>query len=97
MPESDVISNEELEIKKQTFIESLQLSNDKYSKIEEDTRNQRDCQQWFSERRNRLTASNFGRICKMKKTTSCKNMVHNLLYGTQLQNIKQLEYGKNLN
>lgn len=85
---------EDLKIQKTKFINALKLTDEQYRVIEENTRNQRNCQQWFNERRNRLTASNFGKVCKMKRTTSCKNMVHTLLYGTHFQNIKQLEYGK---
>lgn len=94
LAESDILTNEDLEIQKDKFITSLKLTNAQYQIIEETTRNQRNCQQWFNERRNRLTASNFGKVCRMKQTTSCKNIVHSLLYGTQFQNIKQLEYGK---
>jgi len=90
----DLLSNEELEIKKEQFILKLKLNIEEYQQLEINTRNQRNCQQWFNERRNRLTASNFGKVCKMRRTTSCKNTVHTLLYGTQFQNIKQLEYGK---
>jgi len=94
LPDNDNMTNEELEMQKEKFIMSLILTEEKSHKLEENTRNQRNCQQWFNERRNRLTASNFGRVCKMKPTTSCKNMVYTLLYGTQFQNIKQLEYGR---
>ncbi|KAL4123428.1 hypothetical protein QTP88_015606 [Uroleucon formosanum] len=94
LKDNDILSNEELEIKKEQFILQLKLNIEEYQKLEASTRNQRNCQQWFNERRNRLTASNFGKVCKMRRTTSCKNTVHTLLYGTQFQNIKQLEYGK---
>lgn len=94
LKDDDVLSYEELEIKKEQFILQLKLNIEEYQKLEVNTRNQRNCQQWFNERRNRLTASNFGKVCKMRRTTSCKNTVHTLLYGTQFQNIKQLEYGK---
>ncbi|KAF0716914.1 YqaJ domain-containing protein, partial [Aphis craccivora] len=46
-----------------------------YKKLEVNTKNLRNCQQWFNERRNRLTASNFGKVCKIKRTTSCKNTI----------------------
>lgn len=51
-------------------------------------------QLWYSERRKRITASNVGRICKMRTTTSCKKIVHELLYGFNNHKLKAVEYGR---
>lgn len=35
---------------------------------------------WKREIHSRLTARNFGCICKMRQKTSCKTVVHSILY-----------------
>lgn len=49
-------------------------------------------------RRNRITASDFGKICKMRPTTSCKNIVANKLYSTSSSTNEPIacKYGKDM-
>jgi len=70
---------------KEKFFASLQLNDEQCRIIEVNTRNQRNCKQWFSERRVRLTTSNFGRVCKMHANTSYKNRVMAFYMKTLLQ------------
>ncbi|KAJ8876985.1 hypothetical protein PR048_021437, partial [Dryococelus australis] len=52
---------------------------------------QSSCHLRNTERRKLLTDSNFGRVCKMRATTSCKNLFHSILYGNF--NTKGTHYG----
>lgn len=55
---------------------------------------QTDCIKWRQERRKLLTASSFGKVCKMRPTTSCKSIVKTLLY-TENIFAKAIIWGRN--
>lgn len=92
-PLIDSFSPKEIEEKKTKFLETLNRSN--FLQIEKETRGQCDAQNWYKERRTRLTASRYGQICKMRSNTSCKNTVYNILYGTE-PHTKSLQYGRDM-
>lgn len=89
-PLYNIITNEELENKKNIFLNKLE--NVDREQLEQKTREQNISQDWLIERKKRLTASHFGEICKMRVNTSCRKKVHNLLYksGTIC---KEMNYG----
>lgn len=62
-PLVEILSEDELEEKKQEFLALLKKSN--IVEIEADTREQTSSQVRYRERRLRLTASRFGQICKI--------------------------------
>jgi len=93
LPLLDMLSEDEFRIKKHEFIQQITLSKSQKVILERETRDQSNSQKWFAERRNRLTASNFGRVCKMRPQTSCKSTVHDILYSNIAT--KATEYGKN--
>jgi hypothetical protein len=59
------------------FFSNLEKSDIKL--IQEKTANQNSDDEWRQERSIRLTASNFGRICRMKDNTNTANTVTNIL------------------
>jgi len=83
---------------KNEFIKSITLYKNQRYTLEFDTREQSSSSKWFAERRNRLTASDFGKICKMRQTTSCRNAVFSKLYNSS-GNINEpiaCKYGKDM-
>lgn len=84
------LSPEDFALKKEKFLEKLSEVN--RDEIELITREQSQSDTWRNERRKRLTASNFGEICKMRENTSCKIKVHNLLYKSPTT-CKAMTYG----
>lgn len=71
---------EEFNIKKLKFLDKLSKTNEEIKNVEELTKNQSECELWKLERSIRITASNFGKVCKLRATTSRKNTVKSILY-----------------
>lgn len=78
-PEPD-LTDDQFEKKKQAFLQSLEKTQEQLEDIEKKTRGQAANSYWLQERLYRLTASHFGDVCKMRKTTSSANKVKNILY-----------------
>jgi len=90
-PLDNLLPTDELKNKKIEFIQTITLLITVREQIELETRNQSNNQKWFIERRNRLTVSNFGKVYKMRPTTSCKRTVYDILYGNFTT--RAMEYG----
>lgn len=74
------MSKEEFEDKKIKFLSELKLSENEIFKLERRTIDQLHNEEWKKERLLRLTASNFGKICKLRENTVRKNSVISILY-----------------
>jgi hypothetical protein len=74
----DDVSTTDFEEKKVAFFSKLQ-NEDPYQ-IQNLTVSQHLNEIWYRARAERLTASNFGRICKIKSSTDTANTVKSLLY-----------------
>lgn len=65
---------------RQNHMEKLLENGRDCERIEYDTRGQVESELWQSLRREMLTASNFGTVCRMRPTTSCAVTVKNILF-----------------
>ena len=74
----------------------LSVTPEKAKQIEEDTREQANDHTglWRYLRRCRLTASNFGTVCKRRKSTPVANAVKSLLYKFPSENVSSLRWGR---
>ena len=76
----------------EAFLQNLSVSNP--SEVESTTRGQSDNPAWFSTRKNRLTRSNFGVICKCKKALSQEKCVRStLLNQKDIAHLPAIQYG----
>lgn len=84
----------EYESKRKQFLDELSLSD--CHNIQIRTVNQRHNNEWEKERQIRLTASNFGKICKMREKTDTASTIKHMLYTNRFNNKKlpnSLQYG----
>ncbi|XP_025421259.1 uncharacterized protein LOC112691308 isoform X2 [Sipha flava] len=77
------MSREDFEEKKLELLTNLKLNMVEIDELQRRTVEQANCVKWKKERSKRLTASNFGKICKLRKTTSRKNSVISVLYQSE--------------
>lgn len=70
------------EKKKAEFLRNLKLNEEQRRDLQNATVSQRHSHVWNNERSKRLTASNFGKICRMRESTPCAKTVSNLLYNS---------------
>ncbi len=81
-----------LQVEEESFIhETLPIVNP--AVVEGETRGQKDNIKWFDMRRNRISSSNFGRVCKRKDNMSQESFVRELVNGKDISHIPAVKYG----
>lgn len=90
MAEVDDKSEYQLAMAKDDFL--IQISKTNREEIFRNTLGQSINPLWQKARMNRITASNFGAVCKMRQNTSTHNLVKNMLKGANIRS-KALQYG----
>ncbi|KAL4135426.1 hypothetical protein QTP88_007035 [Uroleucon formosanum] len=64
------------------FLNKLKLTENAIWSLEDRTKRQHQCDEWHLERKKRLTASLFGKLCKLRESTSRVNILNEILFGT---------------
>ncbi|CAI6354556.1 unnamed protein product [Macrosiphum euphorbiae] len=80
--ELDMDENDYEKLKLEFITNKIIKNSNEIKLIEESTKLQSECELWHKERRIRLTASNFGTICKLRPATSRANTIKSMLYKT---------------
>lgn len=91
-----MMSDEELAPSISILVKSLQKSPEEIALLERLTVGQSYNEDWKYERRNRITASNCGRINSLQAHTSNLSILKSLLYPTDLSGNENIRYGVNL-
>ncbi|CAG9134964.1 unnamed protein product [Plutella xylostella] len=88
------MTEEVFEAAKEHFLKGLEVTTDEREKIQTNTLQQSDSQDWIEQRKKRLTASIFGKICKRKNNISCAPLVKSIVTSKNLSNVPSIAYGK---
>lgn len=91
----ELAMNKDFENEKTQFLKSLQVTDEEKKDTKHKTVGQAENNNWFEARKNRLTASNFGSICKRLKTTKYGGpTVRRILYQDINDDLPALQYGR---
>lgn len=86
------MGSEIYEIKKESFLKKLHLSNKERTNLMKETVMQGESPVWMEERRKRLVTSFFGYICNKLPTTKCDKIIKTILYNNLESNA--IKYGR---
>ena len=82
------------EQQKEILLKGLRENQKNRVAIEDRTKSQSDSIEWNRIRKNMLTASNYGEVCKRRETTFCGALVKRLIYSTHVPGTAAMQYGK---
>jgi putative phage-type endonuclease len=82
------------EAAKSSFIKSLENNEEERKFFEENTKLQSGSGDWLRMRKKLLTASNFQKVCRRRRTTSCVNLVRDIIYSNQNLQTPSIKHGK---
>ncbi|KAL4718047.1 hypothetical protein ACJJTC_012087 [Scirpophaga incertulas] len=85
--------DDELNKAKEEFVKNLKVLTMNRHCIERSTVLQKDSSEWLEIRKNLVTASNFGLICKRKISIGTAPLVKNILYKKNLAHIASIAHG----
>ena len=77
---------------KQIFL-SMRASDCECRLVEQSTKQQRECDDWFIYRKGRITASSFHDVYVLKAQTDPKNLINKLLLSPNLSRIPEIKWG----
>jgi hypothetical protein len=76
------------------FLKSLKKTDEQIYEIERRTADQNEDGEWMEQRMKLITASNFGKICKLRQTTNTAGTIKSILYNVISTKIPSLNHGK---
>lgn len=88
------MTDEDFQMTKDEFLKQMELSDQQRDELQKQTIDQSSSQEWLENRKNRLTASMFGKICKRKENISCAPLVKAIVKPQKLSNIPSITYGR---
>lgn len=80
---------------KRNHLQKLSENGKNWKQIERETIGQNESELWHSLRKEMLTASNFGVVCRMRPTTSCATYLKNILFPSYVDNAA-MKYGRDM-
>ncbi|CAK1598853.1 unnamed protein product [Parnassius mnemosyne] len=88
------MTEEDFQMSKSEFLKQIGLSDQQRDDLQIHTIDQSSSQEWLENRKNRLTASIFGKICKRKENISCAPLVRSIVKPQIISNVPSIKYGK---